>query len=271
VDIEVDRIERVIGDKHVVMERDGRHWRLTSPIQTRIDDEAMGLHMIELARARWVDVMLDQPEDLSSFGLDAPPARMEITRNGETRVLLVGDRLGGSDQDRSAMIEGVPAVLALDGRTVASILPDPATLIDLRASGLRPADIKTIEIHGPGGQFQLQRSLETWVAPDHDDQEVPSELVEELLHATTMLRATEVEIHDAYPNDLEQARITFLGYDGSPIDTVRLLREQEHSGRWAMENGDRVLRIHPEFLVLHLRPSDYGLNVSTEEAPLATP
>lgn len=267
VDIEVDRIERNVGDNEVVFERSGRIWTIVHPIRTRVDAEAMGMHAINLARAAWSDVLVDQPDDLAAYGLDPPVARLSITRDDETRVLLVGDRLGSTGQDRSGMIEGVPVVLSLDGRTVASILPDPATLIDHRGSRLRPADVKTIEIEGPDGTFRLQRSLENWVAPGYDDQEVPPERVEELLQSMTTLRATEVELRDDYPAELERARVTFLGFDGSPLDTVRLLREQPDAGKWAMENGDNVLRVHPEFLVLHLRPVDYGL----VQAPVETP
>ena len=266
-DIEVDRIERSVGDNEVVFERSGRTWSIVQPIQTRVDAEAMGTHAINLARAAWTDVLMDEPEDLATYGLDPPVARLSITRNGETQVLLVGDRLGSASQDRSGMIEGVPVVLSLDGRTVASILPDPATLIDHRASRVRPADVKTIEIEGPDGTFRLQRSLEYWVAPGYDDQEVPTERVEELLQSMTTLRATEIELRDDYPAELERARVTFLGFDGSPLDTVRLLREQPETGKWAMENGDNVLRVHPEFLVLHLRPVDYGLVPAPVETP----
>lgn len=267
VDIESDRIERSIADNAVVLERSGRDWTIVHPIRTRVDAEAMGTHAIDLARAAWTQVLLDEPEDLSSFGLDPPVARLTVTRGDETRTLLVGDRLGGSSQDRAAMIEGVPVVVQLDGRTVASLLPDPVTLVDHRASRLRAADVKSIEIEGADGTFRLERSLDRWIAPGFGSQDVPAERVEELLQSLTTLRATEVELRDAYPSELERARITMLGYDGAPLDTVRLLREQPDSGRWAMENGDNVLRVHPEFLVLHLLPGDYGLVVESDETP----
>ena len=102
-----------------------------------------------------------------------------------------------------------------------------------------------------------------WISPDNDGREVPTQLVEELLNALTTLRATELEVRDVYPVELERARVTLLGFDGSPIDTVRLLREEVDSGRWGMENGDRVIRIHPEFVELHLLPGEYGLPAPT--------
>ncbi len=267
VDIEVDRIERSVGENTVVLERSGREWAIVDPISTRIDGESMGTHAIDLARAMWSQVLLDQPDDLAAFGLEPPLARLAITRDDRTRVLLIGDRIGGATQDRAAMIEGVPAVLQLDGRTVASLLPDPVTLVDHRASKLSGSDVKSMEIDVSGDVFRLERALDRWVAPEFDGQEVPTERVEELLRSITSLRATEVEIRDGYPSDLERARITLFGFDGSPLDTVRLLREQPDAGRWAMENGDNVLRVHPEFLVLHLSPVDYDLSIADEETP----
>ena len=267
VDIEVDRIVRSVEDNEVVFERSGGAWAITSPISTRVDSEAMGTHAIDLARATWSNVLLDQPEDLAAFGLDPAVARLAIERDGESMVLLIGERLGSAGQDRAAMIEGVPVVLSLDGRTVASLLPDPVTLVDHRASRVRPADVKTIEIERPSGTFLIQRALENWIAPQFDDAVVPPDRVEELLQSVTTLRATEVELRDTYPSELEQARVTLLGFDGAPLDTVRLLREEPDSGRWAMENGDNVLRVHPDFLVLHLRPVDYGLAAPPEETP----
>ena len=263
MNIEIDRIERIVGDNHVVLERDGRAWNFKSPIQSRIDEEAMGNFVINLARAEWGDVLLDQPESAASFGLDPPAARLLITGKDLQRTLLIGNQLGGDTLARAGMIEGIPVVVKLDEETVGTIFPNPTELLDYRASGIHPADVKSIEIVGLGGEFRLERSLDHWISPDNDGREVPTQLVEELLNALTTLRATELEVRDVYPVELERARVTLLGFDGSPIDTVRLLREEVDSGRWGMENGDRVIRIHPEFVVLHLLPGDYGLPAPT--------
>ena len=47
---------------------------------------------------------------------------------------------------------------------------------------------------------------------------------------------------DDDPVDLEQALVILYGFDGQPLDTIRIIREPE-GGRWALENGDDVLRI----------------------------
>ncbi|MDG2291895.1 MAG: DUF4340 domain-containing protein [Phycisphaerales bacterium] len=268
MDIEIDRLSRSIDGKPIVIERAGRIWKMTDPISTRIDSEAMSNHVINLARAEWTDVLLEQPEDLAGFGLDPPVATLRIERGGETMELHVGEQLGSNTQDRAAMVVGVPVVLRISGDTVGRILSDPGTLIDHTGSGILPADVKRVVIELPEETIILERVLDEWSAPSHADQAVPAETVDQLLDALTTLRATEVELKTVYPEDLERARVTFHGFDAMPMDTVRLLRETGDAGRWGMENGDRVIRIHPEFLVLPLAPVDYGLPVSD---PAETP
>jgi hypothetical protein len=268
MDIEVDRLSRSIEGNPIALERSGRVWKMTAPISTRVDSEAMSNHVIDLARAQWSDVLLEQPEDLAGFGLDPPMAILQIERDGQIRELHVGERLGSNTQDRAAMVVGVPVVLRISGDTVGRILSDPASLIDHTGSGVHPADIKQVVIETPDATIILERILDEWSSPSHGDRIVPSETVEQLLDALTALRAIEVELKSTYPEELERARVTFHGFDAMPIDTVRLLRETGDVGRWGMENGDRVIRIHPEFLVLSLSPVDYGLPVSEPAEPV---
>ena len=54
------------------------------------------------------------------------------------------------------------------------------------------------------------------------------------------------------------ATITLHGFDAMPMDTVRIARDPQ-TRKWAIENGDDVLRIFPETLSLRLRPGDFGL------------
>ncbi|MCP3904381.1 MAG: hypothetical protein GY715_12195, partial [Planctomycetes bacterium] len=56
-------------------------------------------------------------------------------------------------------------------------------------------------------------------------------------------RATEVVIQP-FPQALMVATVVFNGFDGRPLDAVRIAREGP-GGRWAFENGDGVLRIIP--------------------------
>jgi hypothetical protein len=260
MDIEVDRITRVIDGSSIVFERDGRVWTMTEPITTRVDAEVMGEHVMKLAGVDWSDVFVEQPDELSSFGLEPPEASIHVDRGDQRRTVHIGTRMGGDTQDRFAQVDGVPVVLRISGETVGSVLSDASSFIDHTGCGVLPSDVKRLVIELPEETIVLERSLDVWRAPEHGDREVSTTTVEQLLEALTTLRATEVELKETYPSELERARVTLHGFDGRPMDTVRLLRETGDSGRWGMENGDRVIRIHPDFLVLPLSAIDYGLS-----------
>ena len=124
--------------------------------------------------------------------------------------------------------------------------------------------MKTLIIRSRQGELRLVRDLDQWRAPAFSA-DVPAESVNELLQQLTTLQASQLKIED-YPFELEVATITMRGFDNKPIDTVRIVREAD-SGRWALENGDNVLRIFPESLQLLLTPSDFGLQGPPANTP----
>ena len=162
------------------------------------------------------------------------------------------------------MVEGRDVVVRIPDVVLQALFQRPEQLAAATASGVIAADVKTLRIDGPAGEFRLQRDLDRWIAPDHGGVEVPRELVEQLLETLTQVRATEVEMRP-YPRDLEVAMVTMFGYAATPMDTVRIAREpaeETGEGRWALENGDNVLRIFPPSLQLRLIPRDFGLQAS---------
>ena len=79
-----------------------------------------------------------------------------------------------------------------------------------------------------------------------------------LLAILTETRAPDVVVQ-AFPAEMAVANVTFMGWDGRPIDTVRIAREPE-GGRWALENGDGVLRILPASTVMTLGPETWKVS-----------
>jgi hypothetical protein len=81
--------------------------------------------------------------------------------------------------------------------------------------------------------------------------------VQTLLQQLCQLPAPTVEFKP-YPAELEVATVTLFGYDLKPRDTVRIAREPE-DGRWAIENGDNVLRIFPASMSVPLTAREFGV------------
>ena len=61
----------------------------------------------------------------------------------------------------------------------------------------------------------------------------------------------------ADPVELEQAVVVLYGFDESPLDAIRIIRE-DNAGRWALENGDDVLRIFSVEFSPQIDASQYG-------------
>jgi hypothetical protein len=277
--IDSERIEIDSSGGAIVLARDQRQWKMQSPVSSRLDDAARDELLAALGRAQSGGFILDQPDDLTRFGLADPAGSVtvvtmrrleeggEIVRRPDTQRLLIGARIGVGSQDRFGMVEGRPVVVRIGEPVLRALFRQPVDLVSPVASGVVAADVKTIRINGPAGDFRLQRDLERWVAPDHDDRDVPPEVVDELLSALMEARAQQVELRP-WPRELEVAMITMLGFDAQPLDTVRIAQlpsADDEPGAWILENGDNVLRIHSAELSLPLTPEAFGLAVEAPE------
>jgi hypothetical protein len=277
VGVESDRIERHDLDHKLTLFRDRKQWTMIEPVRTRLDPAARDAFMQELARARVSGFILDQPQDLSRFGLSDPVASITVMttrlresdgdaetaddsphRQSDIQTLQIGSPVAVGSQDRFGVIEGRPAVVRIPALELGSLFRKAESLAAATASGAVPADVKSIVIRARGEELKLERDLEKWRAPSHDNVEAPAALVDELLQQLTALQAPDVQFKD-YPRELEVATVTLHGFDGKAFDTVRIAQEVD-AGAWILENGDNVLRVFPPGLELRLAADDYGLH-----------
>ena len=248
---EVDGIEIMNGEVSIQLNREGRRWVMNAPVSTRADTEAVERMLGVIDRTEHDGFIVDTPDALDGFGLDQPVARVSIRRGDGLESLLIGNPSGLVGRGRYAMVEGVPTVLRIEETTLRGLLPPVVSFIDPVPSGVSGGDVKSIEIvPRSGGSVYLERDLNRWRiertqagASTADTGFADSEVVDELLNLLADNRAPEV-IVQAFPGEMAQANVTFLGWDGQPIDTVRIAREPDE-GRWALDNGDGVLRVLP--------------------------
>ena len=258
--VDAEQIDRTVSDETLTLVREGRRWRITAPLPTRADGASVLQHIAEIAGTRGEGVMFDEPANLDAFGLDPPIARITTRQQGRSRTLLVGDRVGGASQARYAMVEGVPSILRINARDVDNLLGDPTVLVDHTGTNVSLSDVSGVRIVTSTSDILLKRQLDAWF--DSGENEAIASQIELLLSVLIDVRAAEVTLHETYPSDLEVATVTLLDAVGGPLDTVRVLRELRPpagQGRWALENGDRVLRVMPDDTEIPLQPSDFGL------------
>jgi hypothetical protein len=267
---EADRVEIVRLQERIVLQRDARRWMMLEPASTRTDATGLDDFFAAVERAQCSGFVLDEPVDLARFGLDKPAGSLTIigpagSAGAQQQRLLIGSIVGVTAEDRFGMLEGRPMVIRLSEAVLTKLFPAKEKLASSTVSGVDAADVSSLRISGPGGDFRLLRDLEKWSAPDHGDAPVPAKLVVELLGQLTTLRATKVAFAE-YPRDRQVAFITLSGFDDRPRDTVRIARDAK-TGNWAMDDGDNVLRIFPDSLKLRLTPGDFGL----PDAPVHKP
>lgn len=257
------RIVIEAGNEELQLERSGAGWRMTSPVSTRADESAIADWLARVGQAKVVGYLYDEPGGFDRFGLEVPIARIEITGKDtdEAEVILLGDPIGVGYADRYGMVWGSPTILRIDEETQRVLVPAAATLVDARGTGVVREDIARLEIRTPEGvpDLELERDFDQWVMQvDGAEQAIANtETVERLLAQLTSSRAGELAF-SGYPQDLEEAVVIFYGFDGAPLDTVRIVREPE-AGRWALENGDGVLRIFPASLAPPIRAADFSV------------
>lgn len=248
-DREIDGIAIRNGDASIALERNGRRWTLTAPVASRGDAATVDGLVGILGRVEHDGFIRDGDFDRSRFGLEPPVADIEVSRDdGTIERLLIGGPAGLVSRDRFAMVDGTPMVVRLDEATLRGLLPSVATLVEPTGSGVRPADVKSIEITAGDEFVRLERNLDRWSVEVVEDGERASgetstELVDALMATLVETRATEVAIQP-FPQSLLVATVVFNGFDGRPLDAVRIAREGP-GRRWAFENGDGVLRILP--------------------------
>ena len=244
---EIDRVELSAGESTTAIARSGRSYRIDGPIRTRADRQQCEELFDSIRRARSEGFIVDNPLELSVYGLE-PPAAMLAVRSGpqETR-LRIGDPVSIGAQDRFGLVEGTRTVVRLPAAVLAAIAPRADRLIDTLATGVRPADVGAIEIVQGDARITLRRETDRWTATAGEAAlpetggAVDSGAVTRLLTALTETRAGSVQIAP-FPADRAVATITLRGFAGEALDTVRVATGA--TGGFALENGDGVLRVH---------------------------
>lgn len=243
---EIAAIEIMNGEATTRLKRNGRRWEMSSPIETRADSVAVDRLIGIYGRVDHDGFVSDRIQDPADYGLEPAAATIEVLRDDGTRErILIGGPAGIVGRGRFAMIEGVPSVFRLDEATLAGMIPAIGSLIEPTGTSVSPADVKFVIVESDAGRLRLERDLDRWMITV--DEGIPEEIepatVQSLLDLLSQTRSNDLQLQ-TFPSSLEVATIVLHGFDGRPLDAIRIAREPE-GGRWALENGDGVLRLFP--------------------------
>lgn len=246
---DIERLAFRAGESELVLVKEGRGYRIASPVQARADRVQVEELLDALRRAKSSGFVSDRPVELSAYGLGPAMASLELGSAGVTRTLLIGDSVSLGAQDRFGLIDGTSTVVRIPAEVLATIVPRLDRIVDAVATGVRARDVGGIEIASGMRRISLRRESDGWSAAageqgggESRQGSVERDRVEGLLKALSETRAQSVELA-AFPSAESIATITLLGFGGEPLDTVRIAR-RESDAKWILENGDGVLRLH---------------------------
>ncbi|MDP7005663.1 MAG: DUF4340 domain-containing protein [Phycisphaerales bacterium] len=239
--IDGNRVERIVDGNRLLIERNNGVWKMSEPVSTHIDYEMYSEWVGRIAAMRVGSFVFDEPTDLAMFGLHNPSATFSVTdRNGKQVRLWIGGRVSSVSQDRYVMHENNPVVFRMKWEELSKLFPLPEMFVDATGSAVSRFDVKQITIRSTGNEIKYVRDLERWV--DINGVQANEEQIDALLTWLLEIKPPSISI-GKYPRETEVATVTLDGYDLLPIDTVRIALDE--SGKWILENGDNVLRLHP--------------------------
>ncbi|QOJ18741.1 MAG: DUF4340 domain-containing protein [Phycisphaeraceae bacterium] len=263
------RVAALTGVEAWGMIREGRGWKLEKPLPARLDPQKVEEFLGLLADAQASEFIVDQPPDLTPFGLAQPALEFTVIsrvrdaassapRSREVEEsILIGAARDPQGSSYFAMVKGRPVVIAMP-RAMIDRLRAVGLLLDLRAVGVDAADVKSIRITAEA-EFTIARDdadPAKWVAPDRGGRVVPADAAQRLLDHLTTAQAVDCR-SDPYPFAQEKAQLLLFGFDGQPIVGVRLAKLED--GRWAMFSDDSLVRYYPGSMDLPLSPGAFGL------------
>jgi len=135
-------------------------WRITAPIRDAAHQNGATSLLASLRRSP-VQRVIENPDALSTYGLDPPRARVSLTGVEAPRLDLgdatpTGDSLFASVEGRAGvLVIGLPEALPL-------LALAPGLLRDDSAIGVMPTEVRDLTVETSGSTIRLEKSVDGW-------------------------------------------------------------------------------------------------------------
>lgn len=185
------RVESAGATVEVAMAEDG--WRMTSPRETRGDEEGIE-EVLKGLSAPVKEFVDDRPASLEEYGLEAPRIRIEVTgSDGGTHGLWIG---GGAENGFYAKSLSQPSVFTVDSALVERLDEAAFGLRFKRLLAFERKAVDRVEFAYPGRTVLCVRQGQAWLAVP-DQQPVNGLELEAILYTMEELRAEDFLAGDA--------------------------------------------------------------------------
>ncbi len=170
-------------------------WKLTKPVEGRVDESAVGALLQKFANLRAEGLAAESASDVTPYGLHAPQITAEITysepadakgteapRKTHGRHLLVGDQASEDPCGFFARLEGDARVFVLSQDVVDALEAHLASKLICEADG-----IEKLQFDWDGGALSLAYDKEAHAWKDASGQPVPDQVRQDAERAARVL------------------------------------------------------------------------------------
>ncbi|MDZ7316964.1 MAG: DUF4340 domain-containing protein [candidate division KSB1 bacterium] len=153
------------------LEKQGGEWKITSPIQAAADKSEVEKVINRLQSERMRSIVVEQAEDLKSYGLDAPKVRVELAlgENLARKTLLIGK---ATEDKYYARDESRPMVFLVDSSFVSVLNPTLFDLRDKKLAKFASTDVSKFELEFHGQTIVCSKDTSgTWTVEQPERRE----------------------------------------------------------------------------------------------------
>jgi hypothetical protein len=204
------------------MLREASAWTIVAPLSEAADVEAVQ-GILRACRRATVQRVIEEPEALSSYGLDPPRARIRLEGVGLPAVDVGNEAPAG--QGIFARVGGRPGVLVLDPLEGGGLLlAEPARFRDRALVRVSASEVGALEVRSRNGRLRARKEPDGWWI------ELPRRLPASELEVERLLRG------------VQTARVRDFGDGLDPRDAALGLGQGALELELETTSGRRILR-----------------------------
>jgi hypothetical protein len=186
---DADTMKLEAGERKITFARPEGTWKVTQPITTDADHDALEGYFNALSRLRAEELIAEKPnaEQMKTFGLEKPTARWQILNGDETKLDLLIGAMGPGGKKRYARLADKDVVFLLDER-VSSLVTTEYRPRALWKENVDPAQLEVVKFGYKTDPFELKKLDGEWKVVDKPDAKIQSTTVSDTLSALRDLK-----------------------------------------------------------------------------------
>jgi hypothetical protein len=212
------------GDGEVVCARDGSDWKITEPVQTKGDKSEIDNLISNVTQQSIERKLGDEPQNLSSFGLDKPASMIQLEGHSfESDTLYLGKK-NPTGTFAYARLSGDPTVFLLPQVTLSQLDKNLFNLRDKLVLNVEREDVGKFTIKSEKGTITCEKRGDDWYLTEPIEDQADRGSVSRVLSSVSNGKAVGFETEKA-----EDLSAYGLAKPSVTVDVYTGADNQQHS------------------------------------------